>query len=145
MQPFLEGVKARGIRSFGENLVDTHVPIMFVVWAPGNTDQPHVGEPEIYRKTCFDPTINAYRSVMAKTTQGAIQMTMVDYDHEFAMKTLQHAFYVWKEIWLPRYAYKEHGMLLHGEIDLPMSYFSDEDEEDDDDEEESTDEEEEEN
>jgi len=131
MMAHLDKAKTQGITTYGEDLVDSEIPIMFVVWAPGNTDTPHQGEPQIYRKTCWDETLQAYRSVMVKCASGCIQITMVDYDHEFAMKTLQHAYYVWRYHWLPRYAMKIKGMLLPNEVDLPMNCFTDEEEEED--------------
>lgn len=122
MEPFVAKAKARGIQVHGEEMVDIKVPIIFVVWAPGNIKTPHQGEPEIYRRSCYDPSIQTHRSVMVKTTKGCIQATLVKYDHEFAMKTLQHAFFFWRKLWLPRYAMKQHKILKFKEIDLPANY-----------------------
>jgi hypothetical protein len=124
MTPFVKKARERGIKHYGEDMLDADVPIMFVTWAPGNTDTPHVGEPEIYMRSCYDPALETHRSVMVKCPSGCIQMTMVDYDHEFIMKVLQHAYYSWRHHWLPRLAMKEHGMLLEGEVDPPMNCFT---------------------
>ena len=124
LEPHLHKAKTQ---FYGEDMVDPNAPIMFAVWAPGNTDNPHVGEPEIYKKFCFDFELGFHRSIMAKCQGGCIQLTMVDYDHEFAMKTLQYAYYTWRYHWLPRLAMKKHGMLLKNELDPPMNCFTDED------------------
>lgn len=128
MESHVEKAKAQGIRFHGEDLCDSNVPIMFVVWVPGNTDTPHVGEPEIYRKSCYDPKIKTHRSVMAKTSKGCIQATLIPYNHEFAMKILQHVYYFWKNVWVPRIVWKEKGILQYGEIDIDLNYFIDQEE-----------------
>lgn len=120
---------------FGEDMLDASAPIMFTVWAPGNTDDPHEGEPIIYRRMCFDYQLNIYRSVMVKCPSGCVNMTMVDYDHEFAIKTMQHAYYVWRTHWIPRLAMKTKGMLLKNELDPPMNCFTDSDTDSEEDEE----------
>jgi hypothetical protein len=124
MEPHLHKAKTQ---FYGEDMLDVNVPIMFSVFAPGNVKTPHVGEPEIYKRMCFDQDLQTHRSVMAKCPSGCIQITMVEYDHKFAMKTVQYAYYVWERHWLPRLAMKEHGMLLKNELDVPMNCFTDED------------------
>lgn len=124
LEPHLHKAKSK---FFGEDMLDASAPIMFTVWAPGNTDTPHVGEPTIYQKFCFDFKLNTYRSVLVKCPSGCINMTMVDYDHDFAVKTMQHAYYVWRTHWMPRLAMKEKNMLLKNELDPPMNCFTDSD------------------
>lgn len=127
LEPHLH--KARS-KFYGSDMLDANVPIMFGVWAPGNVETPHTGEPEIYKKMCFDFERGHHVSVMAKCPSGCIQLTMVEYDHEFAMQTLQYAFYSWRTHWLPRLAMKKHGMLLKNELDLPMDCTADSDSDD---------------
>lgn len=122
LEPHLHKAKTK---FFGEDMVDSNVPIMFAVWAPGNIKQPHQGEPEIYKRMCFDFELGFHRSIMVKCPSGCLQLTMVDYDHEFAMKTLQYAYYVWRHHWMPRVALKKHRMLFKGEMDPPMNCFTD--------------------
>ena len=122
LEPHLKHAKSQ---FFGEDMLDTSTHIMFGVWAPGNTDTPHQGEPEIYNKFCLNKTTNIYESIMVKCPSGCLNLTMVKYDHEFAVKTMQHAYYMWRTHWIPRLAMKTKGMLLYDELDPPMNCYTD--------------------
>lgn len=98
----------------GENFVDTDHPILFIVWASSSDLQNEVQVPECYH------TVPEQNTCFVRTQQGAFQMTEVAYNPEFATWMLEEVYKFWRFQYLPRIIQKRMGVLLEGELDVPM-------------------------
>jgi hypothetical protein len=103
----------------GEDLIDTDHPILFIVWAPCTDLRKKISTPEVYYE---DPEAC---SKFIRTKFGAIQLTEVEYNHDFATWMLEEVFDFWLTKYMPRMVLKEMGMLLNGELDVPLNLDSD--------------------
>ena len=107
----------------GTNLIDTDHPILFIVWANCAHITHEVSEPEVYHEDV------GARTKWIRTSSGAIQLTEVDYNHDFATWMLETIYGFWRYKYMPRVIKKEAGVLLKGELDTPVDLESEEEEE----------------
>lgn len=106
----------------GEDLIDTDHPILFIVWAPCTDLCKEIDTPEVYftePEACTQ---------FIRTKFGAIQLTEVAYNHDFATWMVEEVFDFWLNMYMPRMVLKEQGVLLNGELDVPLNLDSEDEE-----------------
>ena len=108
----------------GANLIDTEHPILFIVWAPCAHICHTIDTPECYHE---EP---AACSKWIRTRHGAIQLTEVEYNPAFATWMTEAVYDFWRNKYMPPFVKKAHGVLLRGELDVPVSLHSDSENED---------------
>lgn len=97
----------------GANMIDVEHPILFIVWAPCADITSEIDVPECYVED------QEAGSKFIRTRHGAIQLTEVEYNHDFTTWMLETVFDFWRNKYMPRLVKKNAGVLLRGELDVP--------------------------
>lgn len=102
----------------GEDLIDAEHPILFIVWVPCTDVRGQIDVPEVYAEHA--PSNSRH----VRTKFGAIQITDVEYNHDFAVWMLEEVYKFWRFKYMPRMVMKEMGVLLQNELDVPVDLES---------------------
>ena len=106
----------------GADFIDTEHPILFIVWAPCQRLKS-----KIQKAQCYHVDREA-RSKFIRTRHGAIQLTEVEYDHDFATWMMETVYKFRRYQYMPRLVQKQHGVILKGELSVPEDLFSSDEE-----------------